>query len=170
MGFFFRAEDFGDYMNSVQRRDDRLHGQLSDLVGEVPDHIIQEMKDSANTQLMHMRRDYGQELQAFSHGEAFLHILQQKISRRGIFLLDEPEAALSPNKQLALIAYIKQHLAAHNSQFIIATHAPILMAYPGAKIYEITEDGMNEVALEETEHFSVTRNFLNDPEGFLRFL
>jgi predicted ATPase len=85
------------------------------------------------------------------------------------------EAALSPARQLALIAFIKQQLATTQSQFIIATHSPILMAYPGATIYEsdgyrINEEGMNEVELEDTEHFSVTRNFLNDPEGFLRFL
>ena len=170
IGFFFRAEDLGDFLNSIDRSDFRLHRQLEDLEGHVPEHIIQEMKDSANHQLHHMRKNYGQELQTFSHGESYLHILQEKIKRRGIFLLDEPEAALSPAKQLALISFIKQHLDVTQSQFIIATHSPILMAYPGATIYEIKEDGMNQVALEDTEHFSVTRNFLNNPEAYLRYL
>lgn len=170
IGFFFRAEDFGNYMNSVDRSAAALHSQLSDLEGEVPPEVIRQMVESANTQVHHMRKNYGQELDSFSHGEAYLHILQEKIQRRGIFLLDEPEAALSPSRQLALIAFIKQHLATTQSQFIIATHSPILMAYPGATIYEINDEGMNAVELEDTEHFSVTRNFLNDPEGFLRFL
>lgn len=170
IGFFFRAEDLGDFLNSVDRSDAALHSQLRSLEGYVPDHIIQEMKDSANHQLHHVRKNYGQELQTFSHGESYLHILQEKIKKRGIFLLDEPEAALSPSKQLALISFIRQHLETTQSQFIIATHSPILMAYPGATIYEINEEGMTAVALEDTEHFSVTRNFLNNPEAFLRFL
>ncbi|MEO1010406.1 MAG: AAA family ATPase [Bacteroidota bacterium] len=169
-GFFFRAEDFGDLLNSIDRTDARLHAQLQDLEGEVPDHIIQEMKDSANHQLYHVRRNYGQDLQGFSHGEAYLKIMHEKISRRGIFLLDEPEAALSPTKQLALIYFIHEHLQSQMSQFIIATHSPMLMAYPGATLYEITEDGMASVALEDTEHYSVTKGFLNNPEGYLRFL
>ncbi len=170
VGFFFRAEDFGDFLNSIDRTGARLHGQLEDLHGEVPDHIIQQMKDSANYQLFHVRKDYGQDLQGFSHGEAYLKIMQEKITQRGIFLLDEPEAALSPTKQLSLIYFIHEHLQSHMSQFIIATHSPMLMAYPGATIYEVTEDAMKEVTLEETEHYSVTKSFLNNPEAYLRFL
>ena len=152
IGFFFRAEDFGDFINSVGRRDARLHAQLEELHGEVPAHIIKEMKDNANTQLHHVRKHYGQDLQSFSHGEAYLRIMQEKIKSRGIFILDEPEAALSPAKQLSLIYFIQAHLQNNLSQFIIATHSPILMSYPGAKIYEITEQGMTETALEDTEH------------------
>jgi len=170
VGFFFRAEDFGDFMNSVDRSDERLHKHLESLVGEVPDQIIKEMKDSANSQLHHVRQNYGQELQSFSHGEAYLHIMQEKIQKRGIFLLDEPEAALSPSRQLALLYFIRQHLKNNNSQFIIATHSPLLMAFPGSTIYEITEEGMDKTELEYTEHFSVTKSFLNNPEAYLRRL
>ena len=170
IGFLFRAEDFGDLMNSVERQDARLHAQLDALHGTVPDHIVQEMKDNANLQLFHMRKDYGQELRSFSHGEAYLHIMQEKVKQRGIYILDEPEAALSPAKQLALIHFIREHLKDHRSQFIIATHSPILMAYPGAKIHEVNADGMKETKLEDTEHFAITKSFLNDPEMFLRHL
>ncbi|MGB7395479.1 MAG: AAA family ATPase [Pricia sp.] len=170
VGFFFRAEDFGDFLNSIDRQDSKMHGQLDSLHGEVPEHIIQQMKDSANYQIHHVRKNYGQDLQGFSHGEAYLKIMQEKIDRRGIFLLDEPEAALSPSKQLSLIYFIREHLQSQMSQFIIATHSPMLMAYPGATIYEVTEDRMKEVALEETEHYTVTRSFLNNPKGYLRFL
>lgn len=170
VGFFFRAEDFGDYMNSVDRQDANLHASLNYLQGEVPDHVIKEMKDNANYQLYHMRKNYGQELQTFSHGEAYLQIMQEKIHRRGIFLLDEPEAALSPSRQLSLITFIHQHLQSQTSQFIIATHSPILMACPGATIYEINENQMSQVALEETEHYTITKSFLNNPESYLRFL
>lgn len=171
VGFFFRAEDFGDFLNSIDRSDANLHSRFfRDLDGEVPSHIVQEMKDSANHQLHKVRRDYGQDLQAFSHGEAYLQIMQQRINQRGIYLLDEPEAALSPAKQLSLIYFLHEHLQSYNSQFIIATHSPMLMAYPDATIYEVTQESMRPVALEETEHYSVTKSFLNNPNAFLRFL
>ena len=170
VGFFFRAEDFGDYMNSIDRADQRLHDQLISLEGEVPDHIIQEMKDNANYQLYHTRLNYGGELSTFSHGEAYLKIIQEKIKKPGIFILDEPEAALSPARQLSLIYQIQSHLQSYQSQFIIATHSPILMSMPGALIYEITEDGMLPTPAEETEHVRITKSFLNNPELYLRHL
>lgn len=170
VGFFFRAEDFGEYINSVDRRDASLHKSLEDLEGSVPNHIIKEMKDNANSQLYHMRKNYGQELQSYSHGEAFLQIMQEKIKSKGIFILDEPEAALSPLKQLSLIYFIREHLTSNLSQFIIATHSPILMSIPNAKIFEITHETLKETPLEDTEHFSITKSFLNHPELYLNSL
>ena len=170
VGFFFRAEDFGDLLNSVDRQDQRLHAQLEELQGSVPDHIIADMKDSANHQLHRVRRDYGQELQGFSHGEAYLHILQQQIRGPGIYLLDEPEAALSPARQLALLLLMQEHLREHRSQFLIATHAPIIMAFPQARLYEIAADGMEQKPLAELEHYAFTKAFLDAPERFLRQL
>ena len=167
-GFFFRAEDFGNYSNSASNASAGHY--LNSMIGEVPDQVIDQMINSSNSSLNSMRKNYGQDLQSFSHGEAYLHIMQQKINDRGIYLLDEPEAALSPSRQLALIYFIQQHLQAFRSQFIIATHAPILMAYPNACIYEINEHGMNKTNLEDTEHYSITKSFLNNPEAYLRNL
>jgi len=110
----------------------------------VPDHIIQEMKDSANAQLHYMRKNYGKDLNNFSHGEAYLKVMNDTIKSRGIYLLDEPVAAFSPAKQLSLIYFIKAHLAMHNSQFIIATHSPNLMSIPGSTLYEITGSTMKK--------------------------
>ena len=169
IGFFFRAEDFGDLLNSVDRRDAYIYDSLRELKDQVPDHIIQEMRENANYQIHHIRKNYGQELQSFSHGEAFLHIMQERVHKsRGIFLLDEPEAALSPTKQLSLLYFIQEHLKSNLSQFIIATHSPILMSYPNATIYEITEENMNKTSLEQTEHFSVTKSILNNPGAFFK--
>ncbi len=170
VGFFFRAEDFGDFINSVDRRDVTLQTQLDSLQGEVPQDIIQEIKDNANSQLYRMKRNYGQELVSFSHGEAYLKILEEKTQSAGIYLLDEPEAALSPAKQLSLIYYLKDHLHRFASQFFIATHSPILMAFPKATLYEITSDGMQKTPWEELEHIQLTKNFLNQPEMYLRHL
>ena len=168
VGFFFRAEDFGDYLNSVHRADINLHNQMGYLGQDVPDNVIQQMKDSANYQLHKVRRNYGQELDAFSHGEAYMHIMNEMVNQRGIYLLDEPEASLSPSKQLAFMYFLQEHLQNFNSQFIIATHSPMLMAYPNATIYEISDTSMQKTSLEETDHYSITKSFLNNPQVFLR--
>ena len=169
-GFFFRAEDFGKYVMDGEGAQNNLGAVLEELKGNVPDDVIRQMQESNDFALAEMRRIYGQKLTTFSHGEAYLKIMHDRVIQEGIYLLDEPEAALSPSRLLSLIFFIKEHLTRYNSQFIIATHSPMLMAIPGAKIYEVTEDEMKQVQLEETEHYSITKAFLNDPELFLRHL
>ena len=103
----------------------------------------------------------GRSLHARSHGEAFMALLTDKFRGKGLYLLDEPEAALSPNRQLAALAAI--HGLVHDqSQFIIATHSPILLSYPDARILQFDGAGISEVKYEDTEHFAVTRDFLNN--------
>jgi len=97
-------------------------------------------------------------------------IMQEKIKGAGIYLLDEPEAALSPGKQLALIHFILEHLKQHHSQFIIATHSPILMSIPNSSLYEITESYMGKKALNDLEHYQITKDFLNNPDIYLKHL
>ena len=102
----------------------------------------------------------GRSLHRQSHGESFMAVLLHKLRGDGIYLLDEPEAALSPSRQLAALRAI-HHLVEDSSQFIIATHSPILLAYPHARIVRFDGSGVSEVAYEDTEHFGVTRDFLN---------
>jgi len=123
-----------------------------------------------NYNLHRIRKDYGDNMQAFSHGEAYLTILQTRIMDKGIYLLDEPEAALSPIKQLSLMVFILEVLRNNNTQFIIATHSPILMGIPGALIYEIQDDSMQPVAYKETGHYRITKTFLDNPAHYLRHL
>ena len=96
-----------------------------------------------------------------SHGEAFLSLLNNRFRGDGLYLLDEPEAALSPTRQLAALVRIHD-LVKQNSQFVIATHSPILLAYPGAKIIQFDKNGWQEIEYEQTEHFEVTKYFLNN--------
>ncbi len=111
--------------------------------------------------------DYGwEDLHEKSHGEAFLWVATQRFRDGGLFLLDEPESALSPQRQLALLGRMRQLVQA-GSQFVIATHSPILMAYPGARIYALDREGMRPVAYAETEHYAVTRAFLQDPHRMI---
>jgi predicted ATPase len=102
----------------------------------------------------------GTSLHQRSHGEAFMALLLHKFRGQGLYLLDEPEAALSPNRQLAALSAI-HGLVQSQSQFIIATHSPILLAYPNARILLFDGSGVTEVAYEDTEHYAVTRDFLN---------
>lgn len=111
----------------------------------------------------------GRSLHAQSHGESFLSLVQNRLGGNGLYLFDEPEAALSPMRQLTLISEINR-LARANSQLIIATHSPILMAYPGACILELSEDGIRRVEYRETEHYRFTKQFLDDPERILHYL
>lgn len=111
----------------------------------------------------------GRSLHEQSHGESFLALVTERFGGQGIYILDEPEAALSPQRQLAVLSRMHD-LVLDDSQFIIATHSPILMAYPDARIYQCSKDGISQVAYEETEHFQVTRDFLTNPSRMLRVL
>ncbi len=104
-----------------------------------------------------------------SHGESFMAIVQNRFSGNGVYLLDEPEAALSPMRQLTLLAEI-QRLTEMNSQFIIATHSPILMAFPGAEILEFSSEGIRKISYQETEHYQITKRFLDNPQRMLHYL
>lgn len=105
-----------------------------------------------------------------SHGEAFLMLVEKKFRPDGLYLLDEPEAALSPSRQLRFLGYLYALASQGRSQFIMATHSPILLAYPDARIYECSEAGLRVVQYEETEHFQLTRDFLLHRDRFFREL
>lgn len=104
-----------------------------------------------------------------SHGESFLAAVQNRFGGNGIYILDEPEAALSPMRQLTLIREI-QRLVKADSQFIISTHSPMLMAMPGADILEITAGGITPVDYRETEHYRVMKRFLEQQEKLLKYM
>lgn len=111
----------------------------------------------------------GRSLHEQSHGEAFFSLFMHRFGGSGLYLLDEPEAALSPMRQMAMLARMYA-LAQDGAQFVVATHSPILMAYPGARLLQFDGFGVAPVKLEETEHNFVTREFLNAPERMLRNL
>ncbi|MFT3781867.1 MAG: AAA family ATPase [Nibricoccus sp.] len=147
-GFFLRAESLYNTATEIDRLD------------AIPSF-------SATTPLIQAYG--GRSLHEQSHGESFLALLNHRFGANGLYILDEPEAALSPTRQMAALARMHQ-LVEDGSQFIIATHSPILMAYPNARILSVSEKGLNEIAYDQTEHFVVTRQFLNNTDGMLRQL
>lgn len=115
---------------------------------------------------------YGEKsLHAQSHGESFMSFFIHRLGKRGgLFIFDEPEASLSPQRQLSLLALINQMCKATDSQFIIATHSPILLAYPNATIYSCDTDRLQEIEYTDTDHYRITKEFLHNPERYLEIL
>ena len=105
-----------------------------------------------------------------SHGESFLRLFQSRFVPNGLYLLDEPEAPLAPIRQLSLLALIRDAVEQQQSQFVIVTHSPIIMAYPKARLLQISPTGLQPIEYNAIEHVSLLRDFLNHPERFLRHL
>jgi predicted ATPase len=167
-GFFLRAEDFFNYA----RRTKRLVAELADLA----DQISQDQRGDwrrARGMILGERAAlvdrYGEDPDARSHGESFLHLFQSRFVPGGLYLLDEPEAALSPHRQLALLAMLKE-MVDEDAQFLIATHSPILMAHPGAAILGLDGAAIAPIPSDDVENVRLTRAFLANPEAFLRHL
>jgi predicted ATPase len=139
-GFFLRAESFYNVASEI----DRLADGIINSSG-------------------------GKSLHEQSHGESFMSLLVHRLGGNGLYILDEPEAALSPQRQMAALAHIHR-LVRRGSQFIIATHSPILMAYPDATIYSCSGEGIEAVDYFDTEHYKVTHDFLANPKRMLDVL
>ena len=147
-GFFLRAESFFNVATEIERLDEEQRDMRGSPIGPA----------------------YGpQPLHQVSHGESFLALARHRFRAGGLYILDEPEAALSPTGCLALLRRFRE-LADQGSQFIIATHSPIVMSFPGALIYLLTESGPKHVSWDELDHVRITREFLNDPAIVLREL
>lgn len=145
-GFFLRAESYYNVASYIDELDE-------DPFAGRP------VKDSYGGKSLHEQ----------SHGESFFATFVHRFGGQGLYILDEPEAALSPVRQMSLLARMHELVKLH-SQFIIATHSPILMAYPGADIYLLEGEQITPVALEDTEHYSVTRAFMTNRQKMLREL
>jgi predicted ATPase len=139
-GFFLRAESFYNLASELERDPQTLAGYG------------------------------GRSFHELSHGEGFIALVNHRFGANGLYILDEPEAALSPQRQLALLKSIDVLAKEGASQLIVATHSPIVLAYPDSWIFALSTAGIERVAYEQTEHFSLTRDFLNDRAQYLRRL
>lgn len=139
-GYFLRAESFYNVASELEN---------------IADGVLQYYGDRS----LHQQ----------SHGESFLALMQHRLFGNGLYIFDEPEAALSPSRQMYLLCRIRQ-LVERGSQFIISTHSPIVMAFPGADIYEITDNGLQLTELRQTSHYLLMKRFILDPEGIVRQL
>jgi predicted ATPase len=170
-GFFLRAEDFFGFAKYISTLRAGLERDLADLNAEPgPETYGRGLARGVFTREIGLLRQTDSTLNKTSHGESFLELFQQRFAPHGLYLLDEPEAPLSPVRQLALLALLREMTGAGQSQFIIATHSPLLMAFPGATIYSLDGGMPHCLAWDDVEHVALTRDFLNDPDSFLRHL
>lgn len=171
-GFFLRAEDFFGYVKQLAHMRAELERDLAATKEAYKDRseLAQGLARMPLARELHaLQNQYDRDLNTFSHGESFLEFFQARVVPNGLYILDEPEVPLSPMRQLALLALMKQ-IVAENGQFLIATHSPILMAFPDATILSFDEQPPRPVAYDDLEHVTLTRLFLNNPEQFLRHL
>lgn len=144
-GYFFKAESFYNVANYIDYLQKECGGTAYNAYG-------------------------GKSLHAQSHGESFLSFFKNRVGKNGFYILDEPEAALSPQRQLSLLVIINELAKNSNTQFIIATHSPILLAYPNATIYTCDDTELQTIAYTDTPHYQITKDFLNNPERYLHNL
>ena len=168
---FFRAEDAFGFTQRVERSARELR-EISDEIAnddKASDRAKRRARGFIEGQRRAITSRYGEDPHARSHGEAFLGILRERLVPRGLYFLDEPETPLSPTRVLALLVLVNDAVEA-GSQFVIATHSPLLAALPGAQILVFDDGTITETAYEELEHVRVTRDFLNAPQRYLRHL
>lgn len=144
-GFFLRAESFYNVASNIDDMDQEIMG--TPVIASYG----------------------GVSLHKQSHGESFMALVENRFGGNGLYILDEPEAALSPMRLMRLMCYM-QELVRQDSQFIISTHSPILMTFPGAEVLQITEDRIRSVDYKDTEHYMVTKRFMDAPEKILESL
>jgi len=171
-GFFLRAEDFFGFQRRLTAERRELEERLAEIDVAYADRSTYAKGLAAGpvrASLGDMERRYGHDPDARSHGQAFLNLFQARFAPEGLYLLDEPEAPLSPQNRLGLLALLLEWTG-RGAQFIIATHSPMLLAFPGAAIYTFDRVPIAPVGYGDLEHVALTRAFLNDPAAFLRRL
>ncbi|HEV2642380.1 MAG TPA: AAA family ATPase [Candidatus Elarobacter sp.] len=168
---FFRAEDAFGFTKRIEREIHEIEGQADAMLD---DENASEYRRRLGANIVRSAswvyvRKYGADPHARSHGETFLGILRGQLVRNSLYLLDEPETPLSPTRVLTLLTILLDAVK-RGSQFVIATHSPILAAFPGASIRVFDGDRIVETPYEELEHVRITRDFLNAPGRYLRYL
>ena len=165
-GFFLRAEDFFNFSKTLRNSSRELEDLASEFSRKGQGIGWKMAAGSAQGQREAYRKLYGDDLDARSHGESFLKLFQSRMVPGGLYLLDEPEAPFSPQRQVAFLAMLMEMRG--TSQFVIATHSPILMALPGASLLSFEDGKVTEAKYEDLEHVRITKGFLNNPQTYLR--
>lgn len=147
-GYFFRAETFFNIANHLEA--------MSHQYGTSPQEVFTPYG--------------GKSLHDQSHGESFLSFFKNQVKQEGFFILDEPEAALSPQRQLSLLVIMHEALKQPNTQLIIATHSPILLGFPNADIYSLDGEKLEPISLHQTSHYLITKSFLENPDSYIKRL
>lgn len=169
-GFFIRAEDFIGFSrnikNQIKELDDEIEEVKANFTGGDIKLTIGTLEGEKNNYI----KRYSKDLEAMSHGEGFLKFFTSRITAKGLYLIDEPEAALSPTRQLSLLSLILEKVKTTGSHFIIATHSPIIMSVPNSEVFHFQEGLITKIDYKETEHYQLTKMILDTPEQIMKEL
>ena len=166
-GFFFRADDFISFVRENKKLRKELEKDLNRL-DERGVHKLAFERQPYQNSLDALKRSYPKELHKMSHGQSFLALFKSRLTPNSLYLLDEPETPLSPQNQLTLLYMIDEQIK-QGSQFIIASHSPVLTAYPDADIYNIKSESIKLIDYEEIENVEFMKNFMADPKRFMYY-
>lgn len=169
-GFFVRAEDFIGFARNIKNQIRALDQEIEEVKASFTGGDIKLATKTVEDEKNRFISSYTKDLEELSHGEGFLKFFNSRITRKGLYLIDEPEAALSPARQLSLLSLIMQKVKETDSHFIIATHSPIIMSVPGSEIFYLKDGNISKVDYKETEHYQLTKMILDRPEQIMNQL
>ncbi len=169
-GFFVRAEDFIGYARSLKNQIKELDKEIEEVKENFTGGDINLTLGAIEGEKNSLIDRYSADMEAMSHGEGFLKFFTSRITAKGLYLIDEPEAALSPTRQLSLLSLIIEKVKKTGSHFIIATHSPIIMSIPDSEVLYFQDGTIKKIDYKETEHYQLTKNILDDPSSIMNIL
>lgn len=171
-GYYFSSEDFTTYIKEIEKEKAYSYAQIEQVEEEYKSrsNYAKNLAQSTHRKTIHeLEALHDRNLQASSHGEAYLSFFKSRIRPNQLLLIDEPETPLSFENQLALLVILKNAIE-ENTQLIIASHSPVIMAYPGAQILQFNEESLEEVTYEDIEQVQNLKHFLHQPSAYFRHL
>jgi len=169
-GFFVRAEDFIGFARNIKNEIAALQKEIDEVKETFTGGDIKLTIGTIEGEKNSLIQRYTADLEAMSHGEGFLKFFMSRITAKGLYLIDEPEAALSPSRQLSLLALIKEKVNKTGAQFIIATHSPIIMSLPETEVFYFQDGSISKIDYRETEHYTLTTSILENPDIIMKEL
>lgn len=164
-GFFVRAEDFIGFARNIKNEIKALDAEIQEVKDTFTGGDINLTIGAIEGEKNQLIKSYTKDLEAMSHGEGFIKFFTSRITGKGLYLIDEPEAALSPTRQLSLLSLILEKVKKTGSHFIIATHSPIIMSVPQSEIFNFVDGQISKVSIQETFHYKLTKTILDDPNN-----
>lgn len=172
-GFFMRSEDFFNFTRRLHKIKQEMRSELQRVEKDYKNSskfAQMQARTTFQSSLNGLQNTYEGDLNELSHGESFLRLFQSRFKPGGLYLLDEPEVPLSPLSQYSLVMMIKEMVDNHQSQFVIATHSPVLMSFPEALILSCDEGNIHSIDFEDLEQVNFLRSYLNNPQNYLRHI
>ncbi len=166
-GFFVRAEDFIGFARHIKNEIKALDKEIEEIKESFTGGDIKLALGAIEGEKNNYIKRYSKDLEAMSHGEGFLKFFTARITGKGLYLIDEPEAALSPTRQLSLLSLILEKVKSTGSHFIIATHSPIFMSVPDSEVFYFAENKVTKVDYKDTEHYQITKSILENPNQIM---